>query len=98
MARPRATLDIDILIEADTLDDHERCGRFGLCVSCSADGVSNGNVKIHRLTKIDESVHETLDLDLLMVTPGNIKAWRVAEEVTWAEGVLKVVSPEGLIY
>lgn len=75
-ARPRATLDIDVLIEAETLERTVRAvADLGFIFRAEPMEFQNGNVRIHHLTKIDEMDHEALDLDLLMVTPGNIKAW-----------------------
>jgi len=48
-------------------------------------------------TKIEDGTGETTTLDMLIVTPGIMKAWENRTKVEWEGGTLSVVSPEGLI-
>jgi len=98
-ARPRATLDIDILIEFEALSQAEdAAATLGFTFRAAPMEFQSGKVKIVRLTKVDKDTRETLVLDLLIVTPAIRKAWESRRTVDWDEGPLKVVSPEGLIF
>lgn len=95
---PRATIDIDLLVREE---DVERIrgvvGRLGFTFRANPMTFSGGNVRIERVTKIDPSDGETLMLDLLLVTPELEGAWLGREKRQWRDGVLTVVSREGLI-
>ena len=54
-------------------------------------------VQIHRMTKIDIESGEHLILDLLIVTPETRPSWDSRISVDWEGGILKVLSPKGLI-
>lgn len=97
-ALPRATLDIDILIEASSLET-TRCTVHDLGFMLEAAPVEfhGGKVHIHRVCKIEPGTGETLMLDLLIVTPEIRSAWESRTRVEWEHGALSVVSPEGLI-
>jgi hypothetical protein len=97
-ARPRATLDIDILIEFETLSQAEDAANdLGFTLRAMPMEFQSGAVKIHRFSKVDKDTEETLVLDFLIVTPAIRNAWESRYTVEWEEGPLKVVSPEGLI-
>ncbi len=97
-AKPRATLDIDIMIAPDYLSEAKSMAQeLGFMMSAMPMEFKGGAVKIHRLTKIDKSSGEHLVLDLLMVTPETRKAWDERRIIEWEGGSLKVVSPRGLI-
>ena len=97
-AKPRATLDIDIMIDPDFLSETKKAAQeLGFTLSSVPMEFKNGAVKIHRLTKIDKDSGEHLVLDLLIVTPETKKAWDERLTVEWEGGPLKVVSPQGLI-
>ena len=98
-ARPRATLDIDILIEVEALSQAEdAASALGFTLHAAPMEFQNGKVKIVRLTKVYKDTGEALVLDLLIVTPAIRNAWESRRAVDWEEGPLKVVSPEGLIF
>jgi len=98
-ARPRATLDIDIMIESDSLSQTKNAAEdLGFTLSAAPMEFHSGKVKIHRLTKIDEDSGEALVLDLLIVTPETRQAWESRHMVEWEGGSLTVVSPQGLIF
>ena len=97
-AKPRATLDIDIMIELDSLRQTKNAaGDLGYTLNAAPMEFDGGNVKIHRLVKIDDDSDESLMLDLLIVTPQTRPAWESRQTVEWDGGPLKVVSPQGLI-
>ena len=97
-ALPRATLDIDLLIESSSLDK-TRLAVHGLGFTLSAMPMEfhGGKVHIQRVSKIESSTGETLVLNLLIVTPDIKQAWESRTKVEWEGGILSVVSPEGLI-
>jgi hypothetical protein len=97
-AKPRATLDIDIMIDpAFLLKTRNAAHELGFTLNSAPMEFHDGAVKIHRLVKIDEDSGEHLVLDLLIVTPETKKAWDDRLTVEWEGGPLKVVSPQGLI-
>jgi hypothetical protein len=97
-AKPRATLDIDIMIDPDLLAKTKKTVQeLGFELSSATTEFQDSAVIIHRLTKIDEISGEHLVLDLLLVTPQTKRAWDGRLTVEWEGGQLKVVSPQGLI-
>jgi len=97
-ALPRATLDIDLLIEADSLESVIRAVHdLGFTVPAAPMEFHKGKVRIQRVSKIDPETGETLSLDLLIVTPAIMRAWESRTPVEWEPGFIDVVSPRGLI-
>lgn len=97
-ALPRATLDIDILIEASSLENTRRAvHELGFTVQAAPMEFHGGKIHIHRVSKIEPGSGETLSLDLLIVTPELKNAWESRIKVEWEHGALGVVSPQGLI-
>jgi hypothetical protein len=97
-AKPRATLDIDMMIDPSFLFKASLTVKeLGFDVSGEPMVFQDGTVVIHRFVKIDVTSGEHLVLDLLMVTPKTKKAWDGRITVAWEGGPLKVLSPQGLI-
>ncbi|MBK8509989.1 MAG: hypothetical protein IPL51_15525 [Candidatus Competibacteraceae bacterium] len=97
-ARPRATLDIDLMVEPATLDRIKQTVEpLGFAIAALPMRFQGGAVQIQRFTKIDPASSEHLALDLLLVTPETQTAWDSRIAVDWENGVLKVLSPKGLI-
>jgi hypothetical protein len=97
-AMPRATLDIDMMIEDDSLSQIKKVvSELGFSVEAAPMEFHDRAVKIHRLSKINPNTGENLVLDLLLVTQATNKAWQSRHSVEWEGGSLKVVSPQGLI-
>ncbi len=95
---PRATLDIDLLLQIDSLFSAKRAVEpLGFTLSGAPMTLHGGSIQIYRLVKTDLGSGENLVLDFLLVTPETAKAWETRREVGWEGGTLKVVSPEGLI-
>lgn len=91
----RATLDIDLLIQPDTLEEAFSVGAehgydiHGLDISFKERAVE--------IRRIIDSNDEVLSLDLLMVTPRVEDVWDTKETVDFLGRKLSVVSREGLI-
>ncbi len=95
---PRATLDIDLLIQVESLDHAmSTVEPLGYNISTIPMEFHDGKIKISRITKIDSQTHQTLALDLMLVTEEIAAAWESRQEVEWEGRKLKMVSPEGLI-
>lgn len=97
-ARPRATLDIDMMVEPDSLDRvKKKVEELGFTIAALPMKFKKGAVQIQRMTKVDSESGEHLILDLLIVTPETRLPWDTRITVEWEGGKLKVVSPKGLI-
>ena len=97
-ALPRATIDIDLLIQRADLDAVKRiAGGLGYTFEATPMHFHGGDVEIRRVSKIDPGSGDTLTLDLLLVTPATLGAWDTRLSLAWEEGVVRVVSREGLV-
>jgi hypothetical protein len=97
-ALPRATLDIDIMIEPESLlKTKQTVSQLGFTLEAEPMEFHGGKVSIHRISKIDSDSNELFMLDMIIVTPDTRKAWESRFSVEWEEGTLSVVSPSGLI-
>ena len=97
-AKPRATLDIDIMINPNFLEKAKMAvSELGFELSAAPMELHDGAIIIHRLVKIDEISGEHLVLDFLLVTSKTKEAWEDKITVEWEGNPLKVVSPKGLI-
>jgi len=97
-AMPRATLDIDLMIQVESLDAAARAVEpLGFSMDSAPMDFQGGDVRMSRFTKIDPHSSEVLILDFLLVTEKTAAAWDSRRDFEWAGGKLRVVSPEGLI-
>ena len=97
-AFPRSTLDIDLMIDQADINKVKSIAQdLGYSIDAGLMKFSNGDVQIYRVTKIDQESGEPLVLDLLLVTEKLKDVWSSRTRVEWEQGVLSVVSPEGLI-
>lgn len=95
-AKPRATLDIDLMIKPEVLEKIKKIvAKLGFIFPAAP--MFFKTVQIHRLTKIDEYSGEHLILDLLLVTPTTEISWNTRILAEWQGEKLKVLSPSGLI-
>ena len=95
---PRATVDIDVMIEPSALDAVRRVAKgLGYDMDIGPMTFAGGRVRIHRLTMIDHEHGDVLPLDLLLVTPEVEAVWESRVKVQWEAGHLWVVSRAGLI-
>ena len=96
--RLRTTIDIDLLIQSDSLDEVLRIAKsLGYNLRGKDMSFANGAVEIRRVSKIDPEDGELLSLDLLLVTPDTSESWESRVEAEWEGGRLSVVSTSGLI-
>ena len=95
---PRATIDIDLLIAADSLG---RVFEIAKANDYWLEGLPmsfhNGQIEIRRISKIDDETGFVLMLDLLLVTPEIIDIWQSRLIKPLENGFVSVVSREGLI-
>ena len=96
--RPRATVDIDILITPESLPQiltiAEELGYTirGLDMSFGKDVI-----EIRRVSKIDRDTRFVLTLDMILVTEPIRDVWDTRVSANLEDGKLSVVSKEGLI-
>jgi len=96
--RPRFTIDIDLLIQEESLSRTMDVARdLGYNIRGKDLSLANGAVEIRRVSKIDPDSKDLLTLDLLMVTPQVQAAWESRVQAEWEGGTLSVVSAAGLI-
>jgi hypothetical protein len=93
---PRATLDIDLLVEEQSLPlIREMAKKLGYRHESGFATFSEGRVKLFRLVKLDGE--EFLPLDILLVTPDLKDAWNTRQQIDSDSGPISVVSTSGLI-
>src|SRR5690242_15588967 len=64
---PRATVDIDLLILTEALEEAKRLARsLGFTIAAFPMTVGGGAIEIHRLSKIDSETGIVLPLDFLL--------------------------------
>lgn len=97
-AMPRATLDIDLMIELDFLFRTKKAMQdLGYRLTAEPMEFQNGKIQIFRLFRKDTDSEDEFILDLLIVTPETKAAWNNKQKVEWEGGTISVISPEGLI-
>jgi len=95
---PRATVDIDLLILSEGLEEAKTLvRRLGYTIEALPMTFSRGKVEIRRLSKIDRETGIVLSLDMLLVTPEIVDVWQSRIELEWELGRIWVVSRSGLI-
>jgi len=93
----RATLDIDVLIQPESLEKAYKVGaENGFDIRGLDISFKERAVEIRRVSKIDEN-GEVLSLDLLLVTPQVRDVWETREKINFLGNQLSVVSLAGLI-
>ena len=93
----RATLDIDVLIRAESLEkSYKVAAEKGFDIRGLDISFKERAVEIRRVSKIDDN-GEVLSLDLLLVTPQVEEVWESRETIDFLGKRLWVVSREGLI-
>lgn len=96
--RPRATIDIDLLILTQSLDGVMAIARtLDYTILGLERTFSGGAIEIRRVSKIDREIGHLLSLDLLLVTPEIQNIWNSRVQADWEGGTLSVVSRDGLI-
>lgn len=96
--RPRATIDVDLLIPLGEVEGAKSAIRSrGYAIEAGPLMFHDGAVEIHRLSKPDPDTGDLLSVDLVLVTPQLAKAWETRERVRWEHGEVPVVSRSGLV-
>jgi hypothetical protein len=96
--RPRMTIDIDLLVQSESLDRVLALAReLGYNIRGKDLSFANGAVEIRRVSKIDAESGDLLSLDFLLVTPAIRAAWDTRVESEWEGQPMTVVSRQGLI-
>lgn len=95
---PRATIDIDLLILSESLDQAMKIAReLGYRIKGKDLSFANGAIEIRRISKIDPTSGDLLSLDFLLVTPEILPVWESRTKALWEGGDLSVVSRDGLV-
>ena len=95
---PRATIDIDLLVLSESLDELiSLAGELGYTIRGKDLSFAKGVIEIRRISKIDRESGDLLSLDLLLVTPELKNIWNARVTTDWENRRLTVVSREGLI-
>lgn len=93
----RATVDIDVLIRAESLENtYKVAAENGFDIRGMDVSFKERAVEIRRVSKIDDD-GEVLSLDLLLVTPQVEDVWATRETIDFLGKKLWVVSRDGLI-
>lgn len=96
--RPRATVDIDMLILAEALSDTLRiAGDLGYTVRGLDMHFPRDVIEIRRVSKIDRARKAVLTLDMILVTEAIREVWDTRVKARLGGDNLFVVSKEGLI-
>lgn len=94
----RATLDIDLLILSQDLDEvWETAKGLGYDVEGLPLNFNEGKIQIHRISKIDKETKSLITLDLLLVTDALKDVWENRQKVKWSKGEYSIVSKDGMI-
>jgi len=97
-ALPRATVDIDVMIQPDSLEDVKAIARdLGYSKDVGLLQFQGGAVRIHRLAKTMKSPSFLLVLDLILVTALFKNVWEHRETFEWENESICVVSARGLM-
>lgn len=96
---PRATIDIDLLILSDDLDEVWRiANNFGYDVEGLPLHFHDGKIEIRRISKIDKATKSLITIDFLLVTEALKGVWQSRKNFRWNRGTVFSVSKEGLIF
>lgn len=94
----RTTIDIDLLIPAESLSTvFSIAGSLNYNIRGLDMSFADGAVEIRRVSKIDPDDGELLSLDLLLVTPQVLGSWQTRIAADWEGLKLWVVSRQGLV-
>ena len=97
-ARPRATIDVDLLLPIEEVERAKQVAREqGYRIEAGPFVVRKDVIEIHRLSKPDPETGDLLGLDLLVVTPVLRPVWETRERIGWEHGTVPVVSRAGLV-
>lgn len=93
---PRATLDIDLLVQEDRLEEVRKVARSqGFREEAGFMNFSAGRVRLYRMVRLESD--EFLVLDLLLAVGDFADVWTGRMTVRTEDGDISVVSADGLI-
>ena len=96
--RPRATVDIGLLILSESLASLiSLAGTAGYNIRGKDPSFAGGAIETRRVSKIDADSGDLISLDLLLVTPEILSVWKSRVDADWEGGKLSIVSRSGLI-
>lgn len=96
---PRATIDIDLLIFFDDLDEVWQIAQsFGYDAEGLPLHFHDGKIEIRRISKIDKETKTLITIDFLLVTDALKEVWKDRKLFQWNCGKVSSVSKEGLIF
>jgi len=94
----RTTIDIDMLIPAESLDIVMTIAEnLGYKIRGKNLSFKDGTIEIRRVSKIDSETGDLLPLDFLLVTPQLRAIWNSRIKAEWEGGRLSVVTRDGLV-
>jgi len=98
---PRATMDIDVLVQAEQLAvaiQAARAAGFDIPARKMVFGLRAGTPReMQRVSKLDPETNELMSLDLIVVGPGLEEVWNGRLLVPWRARDLGIVSRAGLV-
>ncbi len=95
---PRATVDIDLLVLSENLEDVWQIAQnLGYDVEGLPLHFHDGVIEIRRISKIDKESKRLFTIDFLLVTDALKDVWENRELIEWEDGKTWTVSREGLI-
>ena len=96
---PRATVDIDLLVLSENLEQVWKIAEsLGYWVEGLPLSFDQGIIEIRRISKIDKETKTLFTIDFLLVTEGLQKVWETRENIDWQDGKVWTVSREGLFF
>ena len=99
-ARPRATIDVDLLVPAEAISSLvDTLAPLGYRRrEAAVTRLAGGQVAMRRLTKIVTGDPDVMVVDVIEIQPGvTSEAWDSRVAAHWEKGVVTVVSRQGLI-
>jgi len=98
---PRATMDIDVLVQAEQLAvaiQAARTAGFDIPARKMVFGLRAGTPReMQRVSKLDPETNELMSLDLIVVGPGLEEVWNGRLVVPWRARDVAIVSRAGLV-
>ncbi len=95
---PRATIDVDIVVETDSLEGLRKItGKLGYRENPEPMVFQNGTIVIYRFNRFEAGDPGFITLDVLCVTDAIQDPWQSRYSVDTEFGRVSVVSKEGLI-
>jgi hypothetical protein len=95
---PRATIDIDLLVLSENLDEVWNVAQnLGYDVKGLPLHFHDGIIEIRRISKIEKETKRLFTIDFLLVTEVLKEVWEKRELIEWEDGKTWTVSREGLI-